>query len=76
MIFKRQTFEDAASKGKVSIDYPIGHRNRGNEGMPVLLAKFESVMSGAFPVERVKQIIELTHNKEEFAKLPIYKFMI
>jgi 2-methylcitrate dehydratase len=68
-------FKDGSSTGKVSIDYPIGHRNRRNEGIPVLLAKYENALSGHLPTERVKQIVSITNNKEEFAKMPINKFM-
>src|SRR6202000_2454062 len=34
-------FKDGSKTEKVSIDFPIGHRNRRAEGIPVLLRKFE-----------------------------------
>src|SRR5690606_41849450 len=37
-------FRDGSSTDRVSIDYPIGHRKRRDEGIPVLLAKFEAAV--------------------------------
>ena len=40
-------FKDGSATDKVSIDYPIGHRKRRAEGIPVLMAKFEAAIRGA-----------------------------
>ncbi len=42
-------FKDGSTTEKVSIDYPIGHRKRRAEGIPVLLAKFADAHRGAPP---------------------------
>ncbi len=42
-------FKDGSSTDKVSIDYPIGHRKRRAEGIPVLLRKFEAALAGHLP---------------------------
>jgi 2-methylcitrate dehydratase PrpD len=34
-------FKDGSKTEKVSVEYPIGHRRRRAEGIPVLQAKFE-----------------------------------
>ena len=39
-------FKDGTSSDKVSIDYPIGHRSRRGEGIPLLMAKFEAALRG------------------------------
>ena len=39
-------FTDGSSTGRVQVDYPIGHRRRRDEGIPVLLEKFEASISG------------------------------
>jgi 2-methylcitrate dehydratase len=33
-------FKDGTSSARVQVDYPIGHRKRREEGMPVLVKKF------------------------------------
>src|SRR3546814_20162083 len=37
-------FKDGSSTEKVSIDYPIGHRQRRGEGIPVLMDKCEKAL--------------------------------
>src|SRR3546814_5958128 len=37
-------FKDGSSTEKVSIDYPIGHRKRRGEGIPVLMDKCEKAL--------------------------------
>jgi 2-methylcitrate dehydratase len=59
----------------VSIDYPIGHRNRRGEGIPVLLKKFEDALGSHLPAHRVRQILDLTSDTSRFESTPIHRFM-
>ena len=68
-------FKDGTSTGKVSIDYPIGHRNRRGEGVPVLLQKFADALGGHLPGHRVKQILDLTQDTSRFESTPIHRFL-
>jgi 2-methylcitrate dehydratase len=68
-------FKDGSSTDKVSIDYPIGHRNRRGEGIPVLVKKFEDALAGHLPAARVKKILELTQNPARFEAMPLHQFM-
>lgn len=68
-------FSDGTATGKVSIDYPIGHRNRRGEGIPVLLQKFESALRGHLPAHRVEQILELTRDPARFEATPVPRLM-
>jgi 2-methylcitrate dehydratase len=68
-------FKDGSSTDKVSIDYPIGHRNRRAEGIPVLVKKFEDALAGHLPARKVKQILALTQDPGSFEKTPIQEFM-
>ncbi len=68
-------FKDGTATEKVSIDYPIGHRNRRGEGIPVLLQKFESALRGHLPAHRVEQILELTRDPAQFEATPVPKLM-
>src|SRR6201994_2107359 len=52
-------FKDGTSTQRVAVDFPIGHRKRRAEGMPVLVKKFESSVDAYFPpkqAERVKTL--------------------
>ena len=49
-------FNDGSSTERVEISYPIGHRRRRGEGIPVLVAKFKSAIGDHYPVEQAKRI--------------------
>ena len=68
-------FKDGSSTGKVSVDYPIGHRERRGEGIPVLLQKFEAAVAGQLPARRVEQILNLTSDTSRFEATPIHRFI-
>ncbi|PKM15887.1 MAG: 2-methylcitrate dehydratase [Gammaproteobacteria bacterium HGW-Gammaproteobacteria-2] len=68
-------FKDGTATEKVSIDFPIGHRNRRGEGIPVLLQKFESALRGHLPAHRVEQILELTRDPARFESTPVPTLM-
>jgi 2-methylcitrate dehydratase len=68
-------FKDGSSTEKVSIDFPIGHRERRGEGIPVLLRKFEAAIGGQLPSRKVAQILELTGDTSRFEATPIHRFV-
>lgn len=68
-------FKDGTSTRKVSIDFPIGHRKRRAEGIPVLLKKFEQAISEHLPAARVARILELSADTARFEKLPVQQLM-
>jgi 2-methylcitrate dehydratase len=68
-------FDDGSATGKVSIDYPIGHRKRRAEGIPVLLAKFEAALAEHLPAHRVRRIVASSRDPEAFDALPIHRLL-
>ncbi len=52
-------FRDGSASERVAVDYPIGHRKRRAEGMPVLVKKFESSVQGHFPPKQAERIQRL-----------------
>ena len=68
-------FKDGSSTGKVSIDYPIGHRKRRAEGIPVLLQKFEAAMRDHLPAHRVKAIMAVTKDPAQLDAMPLQQFL-
>ena len=68
-------FKDGSKTEKVSIDYPIGHRERRGEGIPVLLKKFEDAIAGHLSAHQVKQILALTQDTSKFESTPVHRFL-
>ena len=68
-------FADGSSTEKVSVEYPIGHRRRRAEGIPLLLAKFETNLRGRLSPRRADAILALTADAEQLAKTPVHQLM-
>ena len=66
---------DGTATPKISVDYPIGHRKRRAEGVPVLLNKFAAALSGHLPAHRVGQILALTAENETLDSLPVHELI-
>lgn len=49
-------FKDGSRTARVSIDFPIGHRKRRKEGIPVLVKKFEKAIGDIFHADQAKKI--------------------
>jgi 2-methylcitrate dehydratase len=68
-------FRDGTSTAKVSIDYPIGHRRRRAEGIPVLLAKFADALAGHLPARQVERVLAATGDPDRLDRTPIHRFV-
>ncbi len=68
-------FRDGSSTDKVSIDYPIGHRNRRAEGIPVLLRKFDQAIREQLPARDASRLLELSSDPVSLDALPLHLFM-
>lgn len=68
-------FRDGSATGKVSIDYPIGHRRRRAEGIPVLLRKVEAALAGHLPEPRARQILSASQDPVALDAMPIHRFI-
>lgn len=68
-------FKNGDKTEKVTIEYPIGHRRRRQEGIPVLEQKFEHNLGVVFTANRVKQLVQICSNQEQLEKMPADEFM-
>ena len=68
-------FKDGSCTGKVSIDFPIGHRKRRAEGIPVLLQKFEAAVRDHLPAHRVKAIMAAVKDPARLDAMPLHQFL-
>ena len=68
-------FTDGSKTEKVSIDYPIGHRKRRGEGIPVLVEKFERAIAGRLSRRQVEQIVRVAADPAAFEALPVHRLM-
>jgi len=68
-------FKDGSSTVKIEVEYPLGHRRRRQEGIPLLVKKFEQNVGTQFPAARVKALASLFQNVEQFEEMPVNVFM-
>ena len=68
-------FKDGSKTEKVTIEYPLGHRNRREEGIPLLFKKFTDNVSTRFDDAKIESMLELFHNHEDLEVLPVNELM-
>jgi 2-methylcitrate dehydratase len=68
-------FKDGTATRKVAVEYPVGHRRRRHEGIPLLEAKFRSNLARRFPEERQRAILDLCRDPSRLETTPVDKFV-
>jgi 2-methylcitrate dehydratase len=68
-------FKDGSSTEKIAVEYPIGHRRRRAEGMPLLMNKFEANLAARFDPSQCEKILSLCDDAPALAALPVDRFM-
>ena len=68
-------FRDGSVSPRVAVDYPIGHRKRRAEGMPVLVRKFESSVSAQFEQRQAQAIIGLCADRPKLEAMRVDEFV-
>ncbi len=68
-------FTDGSATDKVEVAYPIGHRRRRDEGIPVLESKFRRHLASRFPPARCEQIFALCKDQAALEAMPVNRFM-
>ncbi len=68
-------FKDGSASGRVQVDYPIGHRRRREEGMPVLVKKFETSVAAHFNPAQTAAIVAMFADRDALAKMPVSEFV-
>lgn len=68
-------FNDGSSTDKVSVDYPIGHRRRRDEGIPVLKEKFERSIRSKLSPKNADSLSAMCNDHEVFMQTPVNEFM-
>ncbi|TQV81331.1 bifunctional 2-methylcitrate dehydratase/aconitate hydratase [Exilibacterium tricleocarpae] len=68
-------FKDGTATEKVEVEYPIGHRRRREEGIPVLEEKFKRNLATRFPAGRCAAIFSLCKDQQALEATPVNAFM-
>ncbi len=68
-------FADGSATEQVAVEYPIGHRRRRAEGLPLLVAKFERNLATRFPATQAQRVLDLCLDAERLQATPVHEFL-
>jgi 2-methylcitrate dehydratase len=68
-------FKGGTSTDKVEIDYPVGHRRRRAEGIPLLERKFRENLAMRFPRRQAEAVLALCSDQARLESTPVNRFM-
>jgi 2-methylcitrate dehydratase len=68
-------FADGTKTDRVAVEYPIGHRRRRAEGVPLLLEKFDRNLRGRIPPRNADAILTLCADQARLESWPVNRFM-
>ena len=66
---------DGTKLKEVVVEYPIGHRRRRKEGLPVLVEKFRTNIARRFPAKQQAAILAVALDAEKLEAMPVHEFV-
>lgn len=69
------TFKDGSQTDKIEVEYPVGHRRRREEGIPLLVKKFQSNLATCYPSKQAHELMELCLDQDRLEAIPVDEFM-
>jgi 2-methylcitrate dehydratase len=67
--------KDGRKLEEIVIEYPIGHKRRRSDGIPLLQAKFEHNVARRFADKQRKAILEASGDLEQLQRLPVNEYV-
>lgn len=68
-------FKDGTATDKIAIEYPIGHRRRRTDGIPLLQAKFEAALKAHYDPAQAEKIIALCADQDALENMSVAEFV-
>lgn len=68
-------FNEGKKLKEIVCEYPIGHKRRRKEGMPVLVEKFKTNLARKFPAKQQAAILDLCLDPVKLGSTPVHEFV-
>jgi len=68
-------FTDGKKMKEIVVEYPIGHRRRRKDGMPLLVEKFKTNLARRFPEKQRAAILELAMDAKRLEATAVHEFV-
>jgi len=67
--------KDGRTLDEIAVEYPIGHRRRRQEGIPLLVAKFRRNLARRFPEKQQHAIAELSLDRARLERTAVNEYV-
>jgi len=57
------------------VEYPVGHKRRREEGIPLLEAKFRTNLARMFPDKQQKAIFNVSLDQASLEAMPVHEYV-
>lgn len=68
-------FKDGTRLDEVVCEYPIGHKRRRAEGIPLLEAKFRTNLARMFPARQQDRILDASLEQKRLGAMPVHEYV-
>ena len=68
-------FNDGKKLKEIVCEYPIGHKRRRKEGMPLLVEKFKTNLARRFPPKQQQAILKVCMDAKQLESTPVNEFV-
>jgi 2-methylcitrate dehydratase len=68
-------FRDGSSTGRAHVDFPVGHRKRREEGIPLLKEKFALSVAAHFAAAQTAKITALFADRAKLEAMPVHELV-
>ena len=68
-------FSNGSALDEIAIEYPVGHKRRRDEGIPLLVEKYRTNLRRIFDEAQQEKIASLTLDYEKFSQTPVNEVM-
>jgi 2-methylcitrate dehydratase len=66
---------DGTKLEEVVVEYPIGHKRRRADGIPLLEAKFRKNLTRRFPEKQQKAILDVSLDRTRLEQMPVHEYV-
>ncbi|MGK9797705.1 2-methylcitrate dehydratase, partial [Salmonella enterica subsp. enterica] len=60
---------------EVAVEYPIGHRRRREDGIPLLVEKFRTNLARRFPPKQQQAILDVSLDQAALEAMPVHEYV-
>jgi 2-methylcitrate dehydratase len=68
-------FKDGKRTDKIEVEYPVGHRRRRKEGIPLLIKKANDNLATQFKADRAESLVAMFSDSEALQNLSVSEFV-